>query len=186
MVALPYKKNNSGFTLIEIVVVITLIGILATAGMSFYNEARKQARDDRRAADLLQLQIAIEAYKDVYGTYPASGCSAATSEFAGPGPVNGTVPNLVSCDDYITGLVDDFIGVLPVDPVDEGEINRGVYYRSDGTSYKLMYRNVVESKYVDGYADRLSRCPYQPGVGQCSTGVSSTTYAVYSAGAEEW
>jgi prepilin-type N-terminal cleavage/methylation domain-containing protein len=183
---LRYKIGNGGFTLLEMVVVIAIIGILAAVGIGSYAEVREKARDTQRAADLQQLQIAIEAYKDTYGEYPVSGCGAAATVFVGPGPVNGAVPNLVSCQNYIEGLVPDFISELPVDLIFEYEDNRGIYYRSDQVSYKLMFRNVVEADLVTGIEHRFARCPVIPAVGQCSLGVSPTTYAVYSAGAEEW
>ena len=111
----------------------------------------------------------------------AAGCGVSTSNFAGPGP--GT-SGFSTCDQYIAGLVPDFISILPTDPRSEGDSNRGFYYRSDGNSYKLMVYDSVETSVIASYGDEFARCP---GVGgSCGAAVPGTTYAVYSLGAEDW
>ena len=44
-------KKQSGFTLIELMVVMAIIAILVTAGLSAYTGYIKKARDTRRIAD---------------------------------------------------------------------------------------------------------------------------------------
>lgn len=177
------KEQAKGFSLIELMVVISIIGILATIGYASFDEARQQSRDKVRMASLKELQLSIELYRAQEGRYPAQGCGGA-STFAGPGPGGGS---FVSCAAYITGLVPDFISVLPEDPKFEDEANRGFYYQSNGTSYKLMVYDTVEALFVTSAADELARCPSQSGA--CSVangGIPTDTYAVYSQGAENW
>lgn len=57
-----FKKNNKGFTLLEILVVISIIGILIALGASAYSVAQKKSRDARRQGDLKQMQNAFEQY----------------------------------------------------------------------------------------------------------------------------
>jgi prepilin-type N-terminal cleavage/methylation domain-containing protein len=183
-----YTVKNSGFTLIELMVVITIIGILATIGYASFDDARKQSRDKVRMSALKELQLSIELYRAQYGRYPVagSGCVAAVpvDEFAGPGPSSAADFN--ECTTYIAGLVPDFISSLPSDPKFENERDRGFYYRTNaaGTSFKLMLYNVVESLPVTGVSHEFARCPVASGA--CASGVPSSTYAVYSAGAENW
>jgi prepilin-type N-terminal cleavage/methylation domain-containing protein len=178
-----YQK--SGFTLIEVLVVIAIIGILSAALFVNFEDARKQARDKARMASLKELQLSIEFYKAQNGVYPEA-CAAAdynSDDFAGPGAESSA--DLVTCATYITGLVPDFISVLPTDPKFESDNNKGFYYRSDGDSYKLMSLDTVESLTVTSYGDEFARCPAAGG-GCAALAVPANTYAVYSAGAESW
>lgn len=62
---------KSGFTLIEMLVVISLIGILAALAMVSFTSVQKQARDTTRKSDLKQYQTATENYASKNnGIYP--------------------------------------------------------------------------------------------------------------------
>lgn len=73
---------RKGFTLIELLVVIAIIGILASIVLVSLNTARSKARDTRRAADLSQVQLALEMYFDSSGAYPAGAADGAFSALA--------------------------------------------------------------------------------------------------------
>lgn len=64
------KKNNRGFTLFELLVVISIIGILAAVGLASYSSTQKRARDAKRKEDLKTLQTALEQYYASMGSYP--------------------------------------------------------------------------------------------------------------------
>lgn len=69
--ALSVNKSK-GFTLVELLVVITIIAILAVVGISAFSGAQKTARDGRRRADIDSIAKAMESRFDpVTGTYPA-------------------------------------------------------------------------------------------------------------------
>ncbi len=187
----PKQTTKQGFTLIEIMVVISIIGILATSGYINYNESRLMARDKARAASIKQLQVAINGYKDTYGKYP-TGCGAEVDKWTGPGP-KGSVLD-VSCDVYIDGLVPEFISVLPIDPKSENEPGKGFMYKTDSTqqTYKLLINQSVEKNFVTGYDKDLARCQNSclgayPGNTYCNNtpeqNPQKDTYAVYSGGA---
>ncbi len=67
-----YKKHHSGFTLVELIVVLAIIGILTAVVVSSTNAAHEGARDERRVADLKEIQIDLAQYDSYYGYYPAS------------------------------------------------------------------------------------------------------------------
>jgi prepilin-type N-terminal cleavage/methylation domain-containing protein len=194
-IKLNYKKNScyiNGFTLVELMVTISIIALLSTIVYASFSGAREQARDKSRMSALKELQLAVEQYKAQYGVYPSAGCGATTAQFAGPG--NASLAGLKACTAaqgvYYIGsstapMVPDYITKLPFDTQFEFDSNRGFYYRSDGVSYKIMVRDSVEALHITSFADEFARCP-QAGGGCPDLASASTTYAVYSIGAEQW
>jgi len=187
------KKNifTSGFTLVELLVTIAVIGILAAIVYGNFNPAKGLARDDIRKADLKSLQLALALYKAQNGRYPdACGGLAEHASSTGPdwaGAGSTTKSWGVSCADYITGLVPNFIAELPRDPKELPDV--GYFYSTDsnGTSYKIVANNSVETNTINSFDDDFARCPQAyPASTVCKTAPPANTYAVYSSGAESW
>lgn len=70
------RRVRHGFTLIELLVVIAIIGLLATLAVFAVANARQQARDAKRVADIKQTQNALELFVATHGGYPDPGESA--------------------------------------------------------------------------------------------------------------
>ena len=83
-----FKNNNFGFTIIELLVVISIIGILSTISVVGFNNARQKARDSKRIVDTKQLATALNIYFNDIGAYPISETAITL----------GVSPNLVLCD----------------------------------------------------------------------------------------
>jgi general secretion pathway protein G len=66
-------KSNKGFTLIEILVTISIIALLTMIGITNFKVANQKSRDGRRQGDLEQLKAALELYRTDAGSYPSSG-----------------------------------------------------------------------------------------------------------------
>ena len=64
------KKTTSGFTIIELLVVMIVIGILAAIVIVTYSGAQGRARDATRQSDTASLIKALETYYDDNGSYP--------------------------------------------------------------------------------------------------------------------
>ena len=67
------KSKSSGFTIVELLIVIVVIAILATVVIVAYTGAQQRARDAVRTADISNVQKALEYYYDVNNTYPSVG-----------------------------------------------------------------------------------------------------------------
>src|SRR3989338_4693304 len=62
--------SSKGFTLLELLVVIGIIGLLASILVVNLTSARRRARDTKRVADIRNLQTASEDYYGKNGKYP--------------------------------------------------------------------------------------------------------------------
>lgn len=73
------KIKQTGFTIVELLIVIVIIGILAAIGFVSYSNATKKARDTERASDVKAIAAKAEEYyaSDATnaGNYPAD-CTA--------------------------------------------------------------------------------------------------------------
>jgi prepilin-type N-terminal cleavage/methylation domain-containing protein len=64
-----YKKDK-GFTLIEMLVVVAVIGLLASLILVGLSDFRTRGRDTRRIADIKEVQNGLEVYYMKNGAYP--------------------------------------------------------------------------------------------------------------------
>jgi len=80
-----YKKFNFGFSLLELLVVISIIGILVSISAAAFNVAQRTSRDSRRRADIKAMQDAFEQYMAENTSYAA--CSTMATYDSGSGPL---------------------------------------------------------------------------------------------------
>ena len=64
------KLKNQGFTIVELLIVIVVIGILATLVITTYSGIQSKARDTKRKTDINAIQGQVEAYNTNAGFYP--------------------------------------------------------------------------------------------------------------------
>lgn len=65
-------KKTTGFTIVELVVVIAVVGILATISIMSYSQTQRKARDTEREADISVIQSALETFYEKNGEYPGT------------------------------------------------------------------------------------------------------------------
>jgi len=70
MLSTRYTHKQSGFTLLELLVVTAIIGILAMVVLASLSDARATARDTARVAGVREVQKALELYYIEHGGYP--------------------------------------------------------------------------------------------------------------------
>ena len=65
-------RGDSGFTMLELMVVMTLIVVLATMGMTQYKSSQIYAKEAVLKEDLFRLRDAIDQYYADKGMYPST------------------------------------------------------------------------------------------------------------------
>jgi type II secretory pathway pseudopilin PulG len=70
MKLLPKRPHSSGFTMIELLVVTTIIIVLTAVGLVSYQSAMRNARNGKRKADLESVRSALVLYRTDIGRYP--------------------------------------------------------------------------------------------------------------------
>jgi len=184
-----------GFTLIEVMVVLGIIGILASVVFSNFNDARVDAKNKAFASELKEVQLAIELYKAQKGQYPPAQSMGPSGCFASASVFNLADSNFCLTSPVISGLVPNFIAELP-DPRDSanpGSCRLFYHVATDASWYKLIAQgclggiaNAAEGVQV---GDPLARCAVTCSGGTYISCVQTTeayytSYAIYSDGGE--
>ncbi|MEK7514051.1 MAG: prepilin-type N-terminal cleavage/methylation domain-containing protein [Patescibacteria group bacterium] len=102
--------GRQGFTLVELLIVITIIGILASIGLGTFTSAQTKSRDVKRKAHLKQLSDAFEAYYNDHGQYPDEADIVWNTAFT---DANGTVYMVQLPQDPTIGLTYFYDALAP-------------------------------------------------------------------------
>lgn len=150
------RRSASGFTLMELLLVIALIGILSVIGIGSFTQATVKSKDTQRKNDLNQISKALELFNNDIKRYPYD-----------DGSGNMTCPGITgaegSCGNgllaYILGVEAVYMRDVPKDPVsgtayyydyDEDTGGFALYARLDN----LEDRDVVETTDAEGNTEK--------------------------------
>ncbi|MFW6209899.1 MAG: type II secretion system protein [Patescibacteria group bacterium] len=119
------REKCGGFTLIEVLVVITIIGILVAVIYGNFSSSRERTQNKSLVNELKEVQLALESYRAQQGNYPPANhpfllSFGANCYYDSPGGVAGNQVVNTECGNssnaYIKYLLDEgFIDRLPHD-----------------------------------------------------------------------
>ena len=77
-------NKHEGFTIVEVMIVIVVIGILSTIGTVAWLQARENAAESALKSDVSRLKTAIEKYFSEQGEYPFPASPSSPCAVASP------------------------------------------------------------------------------------------------------
>ena len=125
-------RSKRGFTLVELLIVVAIIGLLVSMAMIRINQTKTKARDSRRVGDISNIATALALYHNDRNRYPVY-----------EGAIDGSPTDVLSAELKNAGLM----SVVPLDPLNRDVGGCGTaggyhyYYVSniDGSNYILWY-----------------------------------------------
>lgn len=101
-------KQKFGFTLVEILVVLSIIGVLAGLLLTNFVGVRGRAADAKRKSDLRQLKTALRLYYNDFQSYPADTQSQGIAGCGEEGITECTNAFETTNDEYMKQLPAEF------------------------------------------------------------------------------
>jgi type II secretion system protein G len=136
---------KSGFTLIELMVVVAIIGILTAIVLGNIYSSRGRARDAKRISDISQIQLALEQYFDKCRQYPL------------------TLTLVANNCTGVTATLGAYIAVLPTDPTTKANYD----YKVDAAKLDYVLHTTLENT-SGAISDGLAADPITPASLTCN------------------
>ena len=145
-----FQNHQKGFTLVELLVVITIIAVLSTIGIVMYTTVQRNARDAKRIGDMQAISKALEMYKSVNGSYPTTSAISIASNW-----------------DTFAAALSPYMQSLPKDPTNSDNWTTGKFYKyhtnDTGTFYQVAASLEMVSQSTDNFTYKCDLCS----VGNC-------------------
>lgn len=146
------NKKNNGFTLIELMLVVVLIGVLSGVMLSVINISgmKARSRDAQRAGDLKRIQTALELYFSDNRGYPSSGSFVEIK--GGMAPLTAEL------------VTKGYIQTLPPDPMSATAVSAcglssyGYYYETNSAGPALSGKYVIMTVMESASSANSSLC----------------------------
>lgn len=161
-------KNGRAFTLVELLVVMSIIGILASLAVGNFRSVQARGRDAQRKSDLKQIAHSLELFYGDYGRYPAA--SGSTIAACSYNPVTSTGSSCAWGTGSFTDSKTVYFKTIPKDPIPQ----QNYFYRIVPASNNQKYQIFAYLESVND-PDKISGLPnYSCGTGKnCNFAVTS-------------
>jgi len=133
-----FRQKRLGFSLLELLVVLVILGLLSTMVMVSYQRAQRQSRDAKRISDIELMKTGLLMYYADQKVYPTTG-----------GVLGSDCPALgVNLDAVKNLLVPNYLAEWPKDslkpnPTTSTDRNYCYAYRSNGADYAFLLHGVT-------------------------------------------
>jgi general secretion pathway protein G len=138
------KKFTPGFTIVELLIVIVVIGILAAITIVAYNGVQVKARDSVRIAKVKSISKAIDLYYVDNGRYPPIQDGNGSESACG-----SQTDNWGHCDRNKI-LADSLVSYIKIDPTSLSNATQGNYYYHYTSQSSDNYQTYGLMVYLEG------------------------------------
>lgn len=121
-------KNRSGFSIVELIIVVVVIAILVTISTITYTGLTAKADFSKAKSDMSSMKKGIDLYKTRNGSYPNTGgnCTTFANWYLQSAKGDAFLPNVKPV----------YMAQLPEDKINSGQNTYA--YCSDGVDFKLL------------------------------------------------
>lgn len=150
-------KSRSGFTLIEVMVVIAVLAIIASMAVMGYNAQIKAAHDSKSSVNMLSLVDALDNYYSESGSYPVT-CGHSSHAVLGCSQIDSTYTGMTTPPKITAGMTSSQLQAIlpgldekfthPRNP-DQSPLNRTVSNIIQADSYFLLSMDMVPGGVVE-------------------------------------
>lgn len=140
--------KKKGFTLVELMIVISILGILTSIGIFAFQSSQQKSRDSRRKSDLSNVAAALEMYNSDVGSYPATGTDT-QGTIKGCGDTTKT--ECAWGTSFANTTKATYMVKLPKDP---SSPTSEYMYEKSGTGYRLYARlDNLQDSFIESLAE---------------------------------
>lgn len=130
------KRSERGFTLVELIVVVAIIGILVTVAMPIYKDSVQRSREAVLKEDLWIMRDAIDQYFTDRGRYPSDLGALVDAKYIKAIPVD---PMTGAADTWVPEDADSDEALNPDEPAGIRDVHSGAPGNTaDGTPYSEL------------------------------------------------
>lgn len=153
-------RKPRGFTLVELLLVIAIVGILAVIMTIAYNGMRQRAREAQVKSSINDTQKMVLLYHSENGSFPVTTRNPKADWHAADARTDANCTNGSSQADWIPGIS----GTLPKSDTTSVGVDgiKGCYiYVSDGVDYVISAWNMAESPQTISFYRRVGFRQFQ-------------------------